>query len=212
MAGRPHVVRGVPRQTQAGHEVGRSSLTPMSPGVLYVVVTAAGATRQVPSRLLPLASERGWDVHVLATDQAVRSFPDTMQQIAEVLGRPVRTDFHTTVGYSLPDPDAVVVAPATYNTITKWALGIADTYVLTRLAEQISRNIPITAGPYVNVKFAGHPTYQGSLTILKGWGVNVVVGPSEPHESGDDAADDFPWEEILDTVTPAPRTRRGGQG
>ena len=175
----------------------------MSLGVLYVVVTAAGAARHVPSRLLPLAAERGWEVHVLATGQALSSFPETMQQIAEITGRPVRADFHTTVGYSLPDPDAVIVAPATYNTITKWALGIADTYVLTRLAEQVGRNIPITAAPYVNVRFAGHPTYQGSLAVLKGWGVNVVIGPSEPHESGDGAADDFPWEQVLATVTPA---------
>ncbi len=130
-------------------------------------------------------------------------FPKTMTQIAEVSGRPVRTDFHTTVGYSLPDPDAVVVAPATYNTITKWALGIADTYVLTRLAEQVGRTIPITAGPYINVKFADHPTYQGSLDTLKRWGVQVVIGPSEPHESGAGAAADFPWTEILDTLEPA---------
>jgi hypothetical protein len=33
--------------------------------------------------------------------------------------------------------------------------------------------------------------------------VNVVIGPSEPHELGDGAADDFPWEAILDTLTPA---------
>ena len=171
--------------------------------MLYVVVTAAGAARGVPSRLLPLAVEQGWEVHVLATEQAMSSFPETMEQIAEVLGRPVRTDFHTTVGYSLPDPDAVIVAPATYNTITKWALGIADTYVLTRLAEQVGRSIPITAGPYINVKFADHPTYQGSLAVLKEWGVNVVIGPSEPHDSGDGAADGFPWEEILDTLAPA---------
>jgi phosphopantothenoylcysteine synthetase/decarboxylase len=97
----------------------------------------------------------------------------------------------------------VIVAPATYNTLTKWALGIADTYVLTRLAEQVGRDIPITAGPYINVKFADHSTCQGSLTGLKEWGVNVVIGPSEPHESADGAADDFPWEAILDTLIPA---------
>jgi phosphopantothenoylcysteine synthetase/decarboxylase len=180
----------------------------MSPGVLYVVVTAAGAIRQVPSRLLPLAAERGWDVHVLATDQAARSFPETMRHIADVSGRPVRTDFHTTVGYSLPDPDAVIVAPATYNTITKWALGIADTYVLTRLAEQVGRGVPIAAGPSVNVRFAGHPTYQGSLATLKEWGVDLVVGPDEPHDPADGGAADgatnrFPWEVLLDTVSPA---------
>ena len=65
------------------------------------------------------------------------------------------------------------------------------------------RNIPITVGPYVNVRFANHPTYQGSLATLKEWGVHVVIGPSEPHESGDGAADNFPWAEILNTVTPA---------
>ena len=175
----------------------------MSLGVLYVVVTAAGATRDVPSRLLPMAVERGWDVYVLATTQAASMFPKTMTQIAEISGHPVRTDFHTTVEYSLPDPDAIVVAPATYNTITKWALGIADTYVLTRLAEQIGRGIPVTAGPYINVKFAEHPTYERSLDTLQEWGVRIVIGPSEPHESGAGAADDFPWTEILDTLTPS---------
>ena len=27
----------------------------------------------------------------------------------------------------LPEPDAIIVAPATFNTINKWAAGIADT-------------------------------------------------------------------------------------
>ncbi|MCF4121726.1 hypothetical protein L1785_12105 [Antribacter sp. KLBMP9083] len=174
----------------------------MSLGVLYVVVTAAGATRQVPSQLLPMAAERGWDVHVLATERAASVFPDTMAEIAEVTGRPVRTDFHTSVGYSLPDPDAVIVAPATYNTITKWALGIADSYILTRLVEQTGRGVPIVVGPYVNVNFAQLPTFKRSLDTLTGWGVEVVIGPSEPHQSGVEAADDFPWAEILDAVAP----------
>jgi phosphopantothenoylcysteine synthetase/decarboxylase len=183
--------------------VATSSLGTVSSPVLYVVVAGAGAIRHVPTRLLPPALERGWDVHVLATDQAARSFPEAVAQIAAVLGRPVRTDFHTAVGYSLPDPDAVIVAPATYNTVTKWALGIADTYVLTRLAEQVGRDIPITVAPYINARFANHPTYQASLATLKEWGVHVVIGPSEPHESGGDAADDFPWAEILDTLPSA---------
>lgn len=163
----------------------------MSAGVLYVVVCAAGATRQVPSRFLPLIAERGWDVHVLATERAASAFPATMAAISDVIGRPVRTDFHTTVGYSLPDPDAVIVAPATYNTITKWALGIADTYVLTRLIEQNGRGVPIVVGPYINVAFAKHPTYEGSIETLRRWGARVVIGPDEPHLSGVGAVDTF---------------------
>ncbi|WP_036970297.1 flavoprotein [Promicromonospora kroppenstedtii] len=175
----------------------------MTLGVLYVVVTGAGATRQVPTLFLPPAAERGWDVRVLATGQAASAFPESMAQIEEVTGHPVRTGFHTTVGYSLPDPDALVVAPATYNTLTKWALGIADTYVLTRLAEQVGRRVPIVAAPYVHTRFAAHPTYEGSLATLKQWGVRLVIGPGEPHEPGAAEPDDFPWAEILETVTSA---------
>ncbi|GAA1869855.1 hypothetical protein GCM10009751_30930 [Myceligenerans crystallogenes] len=94
-----------------------------------------------------MAADRGWDVHVLATAQTAEIFPNVMRQIEVTTGRPVRTDFHTTVGYSLPDPDAVMLAPASYNTVTKLALGIADTYVLTRLTEQVGRRIPIVVGP-----------------------------------------------------------------
>ncbi|WP_454856801.1 flavoprotein [Promicromonospora soli] len=172
----------------------------MSLGVLYVVITGAGATRNVPVDFLPLIAERGWDVHVLATEQATASFPETMTRIEAVTGRPVRTDFHTSVGYSLPDPDAVVVAPASYNTITKMALGIADTYVLTRLVEQVGRGVPIVVGPYINEKFTRHPTYQRSLDALAEWGVRIVIGPGEPHQSGVGAAEIFPWREVLDAV------------
>lgn len=168
--------------------------------VLYVVVCTAGAVRQVPERFLPLIAERGWDVHVLATERAVSVFPEVIEEIADLTGRPVRTDFHTTVGYSLPDPDAVIVAPATYNTVTKWALGLADSYVLTRLAEQTGRGVPIAVGPYINVAFAKHPTYESSLETLRRWGVRVVIGPDEPHQSGVGAAETFPWASLLDAV------------
>ena len=41
------------------------------------------------------------------------------------------------------------MAPATYNTINKWAAGIADTYPLTQLAE-------LTGGKLMVVPGAGH--------------------------------------------------------
>jgi hypothetical protein len=34
-----------------------------------------------------------------------------------------------------PKADAIIVAPATYNTISKWAAGVSDTYALGILAE-----------------------------------------------------------------------------
>lgn len=171
-------------------------------GVLFVVVTAAGPTSRVATALLPAALDRGWDVYCLATQQAVVVYPEAIGAIEEKLGRPVRTDFHTTVGYSLPDPDAVIVAPATYNTINKWAAGIADTYVLTRLAEQTGRGVPLAVGPYVNTNLAANPVYQRSLSTLHEAGVEVITGPLEPHApgSGTTPLDAFQWEALLDAV------------
>lgn len=176
-------------------------------GALFVVVTGAGPTTRAATALLPVAMDRGWDVYCLATQQAVAVYPEAIRAVEEKLGRAVRTDFHTTVGYSLPDPDAVVVAPATYNTVNKWAAGIADTYVLTRLAEQTGRGIPVAVAPYVNTNLAANPVYQRSLDTLREAGVEVIIGPLEPHApgSGTTPLDAFPWETLLGAVTTEPR-------
>jgi flavoprotein len=42
----------------------------------------------------------------------------------------------------LPAADAVIVAPATFNTVNKWATGIADTFVVGLLCELMGFGIP----------------------------------------------------------------------
>src|ERR1051326_7243036 len=81
-----------------------------------------------------LAQDAGWSVYCLATAAAVEYFLD-VPALAELTGHPVRTTYRTSSDDRLPRADAVVVAPATYNTINKWAAGIADNYVLNQLAE-----------------------------------------------------------------------------
>ena len=48
-------------------------------------------------------------------------------------GHPVRSQY-TKPGANrprkLPEADAIIVAPASYNTINKWSQGISDTYAL----------------------------------------------------------------------------------
>jgi hypothetical protein len=50
----------------------------------------------------------------------------------------------------LPPPDAIVVAPATFNTINKWAAGISDTLALGLLTEAIGKRLPVVALPFIN--------------------------------------------------------------
>jgi flavoprotein len=70
--------------------------------------------------------------------------------VAELIGHPVRTTYRTSDIESLPRADAVIVAPATYNTVNKWAAGVADNYVLNQLAELTGLGVRIVVLPFVN--------------------------------------------------------------
>ena len=71
-------------------------------------------------------------------------------------------------------PDAVVVAPATFNTIGKAAMGIADTYAHSQLCEAIGSGLPIVMVPMINNKLWGHPALAGHLQTLIAAGVSFV--------------------------------------
>lgn len=64
-------------------------------------------------------------MYCLATPAAVEYLLD-VPALTALTGHPVRTTYRTSEDESLPRADAVVVAPATYNAINKWAAGIAD--------------------------------------------------------------------------------------
>ena len=57
----------------------------------------------------------------------------------------------------LPSADAMIVVPATFSTINKWAAGISDTLALGLINEAIGMSIPIVAVPHVNAPLARHP-------------------------------------------------------
>ncbi|MBA9004476.1 phosphopantothenoylcysteine synthetase/decarboxylase [Actinomadura cellulosilytica] len=115
--------------------------------VLYVIVCAAGPAGDV-GKLVTLAHQRGWDVQIIATPAAL-DFIDTAALEAQT-GHPVRSDYRKPGEPRSPKADAIIVAPATYNTINKWANGIADTYALGILAEAPNLGIPVVVLPFVN--------------------------------------------------------------
>jgi Flavoprotein len=71
----------------------------------------------------------------------------------------------------------VVVAPATFNTINKWAVGISDTLALGLLNEAIGLGVPIIEVPFPNVALARHPAFQRSMSELRGYGVQLLFDP-----------------------------------
>jgi phosphopantothenoylcysteine synthetase/decarboxylase len=170
--------------------------------VLYLIVCGAGAAPEV-GRLVAQAQQRGWDVNLIATPAAM-DFLDISALEAQT-GHAIRSDYQRPAdecGRSLPHADAIIVAPATYNTINKWAQGISDNYALGVLAEAIGLGICVVVLPFVNAALAAHPAFRRSLCELREAGVTIVQGPGElePHPAGTGASqlDSFPWHLALD--------------
>ena len=102
----------------------------------------------------------------------------------------------------------IIVAPATYNTVCKWASGTSDTYALGILAEMTGMGIPVIVLPYVNAALAARAPFRRAVESLRDEGVCILLGPGliEPHQprSGNDPGN-FPWHLALDE---AERLRR----
>jgi phosphopantothenoylcysteine synthetase/decarboxylase len=149
----------------------------MPQGVLYLVVCAAGPA---PSALqvVEVAQATGWDVCVILTPRAT-GFID-IPRFERLTGHPVRNDYKRPEDPdALPKANAVVVFPATFNTINKWALGITDTLALGLLCELTGLRLPIVAVP--SLRTGGgldlHPAFKRSVRMLRRYGVDVFYEP-----------------------------------
>lgn len=173
--------------------------------MLYLVVTGAPLTRHVHHAVV-LGRDAGWRVAVVATD-AASSWLDHEQ--LERLDVPVLNEHRQPdTAKRLPRPDAVVLAPGTFNTINKLAAGIADTYALSVLCEALGAGRRMVIVPFVSRSLAGHPAWASSLAMLRRAGAQLVdprtgrLGFDEPLESGtgDAVARAFRWHWVSDLV------------
>lgn len=71
--------------------------------------------------------------------------------------------------------DALLVAPATANTLAKMAGGIADNLLLTTY---LSAKCPVFLAPAMDLDMYRHPATQKNLTVLQSYG-NTIIEPAE---------------------------------
>jgi hypothetical protein len=174
--------------------------------VLYVISCGAPPTRNV-GRLIRLAQGQQWDACLLATPAAM-GFIDPAA-LEDQTGHPVRSAYKKPGSPDvLPSPDAIIVAPATVNTINKWACGICDTLALGILVEAIGKKLPTVALPFTNDAHAAHPAFVENIEKLRSWGVRVLFGPDvyplHAPGTGSQHLDAYPWNltlEALKTMT-----------
>jgi phosphopantothenoylcysteine decarboxylase/phosphopantothenate--cysteine ligase len=120
--------------------------------------------------------QEGADVRVAMTESAQRFVgPVTFEALS---GHPVIASMwdpsptgeirHIALAQSI---DLLLVAPATANSLAKFANGICDDFVSTLY---VSTTVPVMVAPAMNVEMWRHPATQENLERLRSRGVHVV--------------------------------------
>jgi len=155
-------------------------------------------------------------VQVTSPTPAALDFFD-QAAVEQQTGSPVKSQYSKPGAPRSQIPDAIVVAPATYNTINKWAQGISDTYALGVLAEITGLDTPVVVLPvlpFVNSALASRAPFRRSVESLRGEGVRILLGAGgfEPHppRTGGSLTSTYPWHLALDEAERLAGLRQGG--
>ena len=180
---------------------------------LYVISSAAPPARHVDTGIRA-AQARGWDVCLILTPSAHRWTTEDavgeLEALHELTGHPVRHLYKLPSGQDvLPDADALLAAPVTLNSLTKWADGHADTLALGLLTEGLGLGLPIVALPYINAAQAKHPALPRAVSTLREAGVRVLLDDGQdqgkgfvPHQPKRGHVEEYPWALALDALPP----------
>ncbi|NUQ98887.1 MAG: flavoprotein [Streptomyces sp.] len=163
--------------------------------MLYLVGCAAPPVLDIDTPIRQ-ALDRGWDVCLILTPTAATWLESELDNLATLTGHPVRA-WYKLPGQPdvLPPPDAILVAPASFNTINKWAAGTADTLALGLITEGIGKRLPLVALPHLNSAQAAHSAFGRSVDQLRADGVRIILGDDDghvPHVIGS-TRKPFPW-------------------
>ncbi len=174
--------------------------------IVGVIACAAGGVEQLCDELVTPLVDAGHQVPVTLTPTAFRWLTANGEaaRIEAATGFPVRGPS------SLPwEPrthhaqlDAIVGAPATFNTTAKIALGLADNQALTVVTESLA-SVPVVLFPLINAAHAEHPAWPAHMAALRAAGVVLIEGPDlwplhPPRQMPPDQK--LPWKAIVEAV------------
>ncbi|MBK3575967.1 flavoprotein [Streptomyces phaeochromogenes] len=157
--------------------------------VVHLVGCGSRPTSDLPDFAAGLRGE-GWEPYIVPSPVG-RRFLDPLRAV-EQSGHAVHWDFEPDAPVELPQAHVVVVAPATFNTVTKLAAGAADTLALAVAAEAIGAGRPVVVVPWANASLKSHPVYAGAMRTLDQWGIHVLPA---------DQAESFPWVAVRERLT-----------
>ncbi|OKJ06834.1 flavoprotein [Kitasatospora sp. CB01950] len=168
--------------------------------VIYLFGAAAPPVLQLPD-VVRSAQGRGWDVAVGLTPTAYEWLEERVPELEELTGYPVKSAYRRPGQPDvLPPADAVLFAPATFNSVNSMAIGITTSWVVGFTAEAPGKGIPVVVMPCANSALAAHPQFDRSVAVLREARMQVLYGESgfEPNTPG--VRPPYPWAAALDAV------------
>ena len=164
---------------------------------LFLFVTGAGSCIRVPEIIAGLISRDFTVYSVLTPNVALVMPPAPLMDVPgnywlhEYRQRPLdRYPFGT-----------LLVAPCTFNTFNKIALGLADNLATAMIADGLGAGCPVIIAPSMNHGLWAHPQTEISRERLERWGC-VIIPPTIDGEGGISGTVTMaPTPTILDTVS-----------
>lgn len=137
---------------------------------LFVCVTAAGVVRDA-GEIVRGALAVGWEVYGVATPNVASIIPPR-----KLFSTPGCTWIRD---YGYPPLDrypfgTILVAPCTFNTFNKIALGMADNLLTAMVADALGAGCRIVIAPAMNHGLWNHPQTGRSADQLASWGCTLV--------------------------------------
>ena len=149
----------------------------------------------------------GWDVCLGLTPTAASWVQESLSGLATLTGHPVRSRYERPGEVDAwPGADAILFAPATFNSLNSWALGLTSSYVTGVAAEAIGRRIPVLAMPRERRPRAAPPV----RAVHRGAALRRRDGAPRrrrraPRTSAASGPQGYPWRLALDAVEAAVR-------
>ncbi|MCB0108166.1 MAG: flavoprotein [Caldilineaceae bacterium] len=139
---------------------------------VFLFVTGAGTAIHVPALIRALLAQQRTVYSVLTPNVAQVTPPAPLMEIP---------GNHWINAYRQEPLDrypfgTLLVAPCTFNTFNKIALGLADNLATAMIADGLGAGCPVIIAPSMNRGLWAHPQTKASLARLQEWGC-VVVPP-----------------------------------
>ncbi|MDR3082513.1 MAG: flavoprotein [Streptomyces sp.] len=177
----------------------------MTSRTLYLFASAAPPVFEI-AEVIETAQADGWTVCLGLTPSAARWLGAGLDGLAALTGYPVRSEYKLPGEPDVwPKADAILFAPATFNSINSWSYGLTSSFVVGVVAEAIGKKIPTVAMPCVNAAYAQHRALDRSITDLREQGVTVLFGEGgfTPNPAGSGKPKGYPWRLALDAAARA---------